>query len=109
MKDNALKYNNIEDSQRLQYHSKLKYYKLVDEVHNLDEGEFIRWIKLGNNKLMTGALVCSIDFTEHGVLVKCKSFSGLFFDIHFDKNIIFQKMTNDEIVFIGALNSLKQN
>ena len=93
--------------------NKLKDYKYVDEMNDLKYGTFIRWIPiedLTNIYLTKGALFCEMKITDDGVFCVCKNFGfpARHFQISMDKNLIFQKLTDQELVLLSALDHLSK-
>ncbi len=91
--------------------NKLKDYKYVDEMNDLKYGTFIRWIPIENPDnihLTKGALFCEMKITDDGVFCVCKNlgYSARHFQISMDKNLIFQKLTGQELVLLSALDHL---
>ena len=90
---------------------KLNDYKYVDEMNDLKYGTYIRWIPIEdpNNIFLTkGAIFCELKITDNGVSCICKNygFKTKHFQIEMDKNLIFQKLTNQELVLLSALDHL---
>jgi len=93
--------------------NKLKDYKYVDEMNELKYGTFIRWVPIEdptNIYLTKGALFCEMKITDDGVFCVCKNFgySARHFQISMDKNLIFQKLTEQELVLLSALDHLSK-
>ena len=91
--------------------NKLKDYKYVDEMNELKYGTFLRWIPIEdptNIHLTKGAIFCEIKITDDGVFCVCKNFGFpvRHFRISMDKNLIFQKLTDQELVLLSALDHL---
>ena len=94
-----------------QYFNKLKDYKFVDEMNDLKYGTYIRWIPLtnpNNTALTSGATFCEYKFTDEGVFMVCKNFYGKHFQIKMEDNLIFQKLTQQELVLLSALDHLSK-
>ena len=92
---------------------KLENYKYVDEMNELKYGAFIRWIPLEdpeNIHLKQGALFCEIKIKEDGVYCVCKNYGykSKHFQLSFDKHLIFQKLTEQELVLLSALDHLSK-
>jgi hypothetical protein len=93
--------------------NKLKQYKYVDEMNELKYGTYIRWIPIEdptNIYLTKGALFCEMKITDDGVFCVCKNF-GVYshhFQISMDKNLIFQKLTEQELILLSALDHLSK-
>lgn len=93
--------------------NKLKDYKYVDEMNDLKYGTFIRWIPIENPDniyLTKGALFCEMKITDDGIFCICKNlgYSARHFQISMDKNLIFQKLTGQELVLLSALDHLSK-
>lgn len=93
--------------------NKLKDYKYVDEMNDLKYGTFIRWIPVEdptNIYLTKGALFCEMKITDDGVFCVCKNYgySARHFQIAMDKTLIFQKLTEQELVLLSALDHLSK-
>lgn len=90
---------------------KLNDYKYVDEMNELKYGSYIRWIPIEdptNIHLTMGALFCEIKITDDGVFCICKNYGykTRYFQISMDKNLIFQKLTSQELILLSALDHL---
>jgi hypothetical protein len=90
---------------------KLKEYKYVDEMSDLKYGTYIRWIPIENPKqigLTKGAIFCEMKITDEGVFLICKNlgYSSKHFRISMDSNLIFQKLTDQELILLSALDHL---
>ena len=93
--------------------NKLKDYKYVDEMNELKYGAYIRWIPIEdptNIYLTQGAMFCEMKITDNGVFCVCKNygFKARHFQISMDKNLIFQKLTDQELVLLSALDHLSK-
>ena len=110
---NILKELQLPKSETLSLLKKLKDYKYVDEMNELKYGTFIRWIPLEdpeNIHLTQGAIFCEMKIKEDGVYCVCKNygFKSRYFQLSFDKNLIFQKLTEQEMVLLSALDHLSK-
>ena len=110
---NILKELHMPRKETLELFEKLKDYKYVDEMNDLKYGTYIRWIPIedpANIHLTKGALFCEMKITDNGVFVVCKNmgYSLRHFQISMDKNLIFQKLTNQELVILSALDHLSK-
>jgi hypothetical protein len=91
--------------------NKLKDYKYVDEMNDLKYGVYIRWIPIEDPDdihLTKGAIFCELKIVDEGVFCVCKNFGYpvRHFQISMDKNLIFQKLTDQELVLLSALDHL---
>lgn len=104
---NVLKDLEISSTERRELVDKLKQYQYIDEIHQLKSGSYIRWISMKSTeiKLMQGALFCEYLINDSGVYLLLKSFRGnKMFQISFDSNLIFQKLTNAQEILLATMN-----
>ena len=104
---------NLSRDESLSILKKLKEYKYVDEMSDLKYGTYIRWIPIENPKqigLTKGAIFCEMKITDEGVFLICKNlgYSSKHFRISMDTNLIFQKLTQQELVLLSALDHLSK-
>ena len=93
--------------------NKLREYKYVDEMNELKYGAYIRWIPIEdptNINLTKGALFCEMKITDDGVFCVCKNYgyTQRHFQLSMDKNLIFQRLTDQELVLLSALDHLSK-
>ena len=110
---NILKELHLSKKDTLELLNKLKDYKYIDEMNELKYGTYIRWIPIEdptNIQLTKGALFCEMKIEDEGVFFVCKNygFPPRHFKISMDKNLIFQKLTNQEQVLLSALDHLSK-
>ena len=108
-----LKELHLTKKETIDIYNKLKGYKYVDEMNELKYGTFIRWIPIEDPTdvyLTKGALFCEMKITDEGVFIICKNFGfpARHFRISMDKNLIFQKLTDQELVLLSALDHLSK-
>lgn len=107
---NILKELRLPKKETIDIYNKLKNYKYVDEMNELKYGTYVRWIPIDdpeNIYLTKGALFCEMKITDNGVFCVCKNYGNKsHFQISMDKNLIFQKLTEEEMVLLTALDYL---
>ena len=108
-----LKELHLSKQETINIYNKLKDYKYVDEMNDLYYGTFIRWIPIEdptNIYLTKGALFCEIKVTDNGLYCVCKNFGfpNRHFQISMDKNLIFQRLTEQELVLLTALDHISK-
>ena len=108
-----LKELNLPKTETLDLMKKLKEYKFVDEMKDLKYGTYLRWIPIiepENIHLTKGAIFCEIKVKDDGVYVICKNFgyNKKHFHIKLDENLIFQKLTEQELVLLSVLDHLSK-
>jgi hypothetical protein len=82
-------------------------------MNDLKYGTYIRWIPLevpNDIYLTKGALFCEMKITDDGIKCICKNYGykSRYFQIEMDKNLIFQKLTEQELVLLSALDHLSK-
>jgi hypothetical protein len=93
------------------FHLKLKHYRFVDDLTNIQYGRYIRWINLKNHEnlcLTNGGVIIEIQLQEDGIYVLCKNFMNKRFKIKIDECFIFQKLTDQEKTILSALDYLEK-
>jgi hypothetical protein len=84
---------------------KLDNYRYVEEMQELQYGNYLRWINLNNPedlKLAMGGVLCEIKIEDNIYLV-IKNFMNRHFQINMDENLLFQKLSDQEQVILYAL------
>lgn len=90
----------------LDFHAKLKGYRYVDDLSDIQYGRYIRWINLNdpeNIKLTTGGIIIDIKILASGIHVVCKNNKNRKFQVKIDECYIFQKLTEQEKIILYAL------
>ena len=93
------------------FHLKLKDYRYVDDLSDIQYGRYIRWINLNdpeNLKLTTGGLIIDIKILANGIHVICKNNKNQRFQIKIDECFIFQKITDQEKIILYALDHVSK-
>ena len=109
----VLKELDLSREDTLDFLSKLRHYRYVDEMDDLKYGTYLRWIPLNNPKelqLTKGAIFCEMKITDDGVQLVCKNYgyNNRFFQIKLDENLVFQRLTEQEQVLLSALDHLSK-
>ena len=87
-------------------HKKLKDYRFVDDISEINYGRYIRWINMNyleNLKLTNGGIICEILATNNGTTITCKNNMNRLFRIKMDECLIFQKLTDQEKLILSVL------
>ena len=85
---------------------KLKHYRYIDELPGMKYGSYIRWISLKNPenlKLTNGGIVCEMKVGDNGIVIVCKNNFNRFFQLNMTETLIFQKLDEQELVLLSAL------
>lgn len=113
IKNNILQQLNLDREILKEYHKKLKDYRYVDEIPDLQYGNYIRWIPLKdpeNIKLTHGGYLVNIDIIDGvGIYIKCKTIKNRFFHFHLDTAMVFQKLNCEEKIILKALDYISES
>ena len=111
MKNDYLQQLQLSREKLKEYHIKLKEYRYVDDLSDIQYGRYIRWINLKdptNISLTQGGLIIDIKICQGGIQVVCKNFRNKKFQIKIDECFIFQKLTDQEKIILSALDYLNE-
>ena len=92
-------------------HEKLKDYRFVDEMSDINYGRYIRWINMNeidNLKLTNGGIICEILATDNGNVITCKNTMNRLFRIKMEECLIFQKLTDQEKLLLSVMDYLEK-
>jgi hypothetical protein len=87
---------------------RLEDYRYVDEINELQSGNFMRWINITNPedlRINSGAILCEIKIEENITLV-FKNYRHKYFQINMEENLLFQKFSDQERIILYALDHL---
>jgi hypothetical protein len=84
------------------YGKTLQSYKYVDELHDLRDGGYVRWIHLNRRTLTNGAFLLNVDIRDDGIYLLMKTGNGRILSIWADECLIFQKISDDERLMLRA-------
>ena len=104
-KNDILQKLNLTREENKENLTKLKEYRYIDNINDLNYGSFIRCInlkKINNLCLNNGGFVCDIKI-NNGIEILCRNNYNKFFQIKFDENLIFQKLTEQEKIILNVL------
>ena len=107
-KDSILKELMLPVEKKQVFLKKLRDYRYCTDLKDIQFGFYIRWISLKdpeNLHLTNGGMICDIKIVNDQLHVLCKN-AGRFFQIKFDENIIFQKISDQERIILTALDYL---
>lgn len=96
----------------LTYLKKLKGYRYIDELSELKYGAVIKWIPITDPTYLPlnySGIICDIRIADNGVFIKCKNFMHRHYTFKMDECLIFQKLSQQELVVISALDHLEKN
>ncbi len=111
VKNRVLNQLQLSQEKIAEFSNKLDKYRYVDEITDLNSGDFIRWIDLNNPssiKINNGAFICDIEINTDGVHIKLKTYTNRYIQIRMDEVFLFQKLSNDELIVLSALKFINQ-
>lgn len=91
-------------------HKKLKEYRHVDDLQDIQTGRYIRWINLknpNNLKLTNGGIIIDIKIIDDEIHISCKNSMNIIMQLRLEECVIFQKITDQEHVILSALKYLE--
>lgn len=94
-----------------EFNSKLKNYRFIGELNQLNEGSYLRWINISNPsyiKLTNGGILCEIKIEEKGPIIVCKNKFNQFFQFNFDLCLVFQRLNDQEKILLSAFDYLQK-
>jgi len=108
-KQNILQELKIPKEQLKTLLKQLKTYRHVDNLEDIQYGCYIRWISLNKDivKLTNGGILCHMKPVADNIHFVCKNSWGNLFQLNLTENIIFQKLTEQELVILSALKHLE--
>ena len=90
-------------------HKKLKEYRVIRDLRDLQLGYYIRWIPLKDPTkiyLTNGGIIIDIDILKNGIHIRVKNNRNRIFQIKYDECVIFQKLTVQEKIILSVLDHL---
>jgi hypothetical protein len=88
---------------------KLKGYRYIDEIYQLDKGRYVRWINKKTNEISHGGTILDIKIMENGVNILIKTIPfGKLQQYRFDDCFTFQKITPEELLVIMGIESISE-
>lgn len=111
VKNNVLQQLQLSKEKLQDFHKRLQKYRYVDEITELNSGDYVRWIDLNNAaniKIASGAFVCDVEINSDGIHLKLKTITHRHIQLRMDEIFLFRKLTDDELVILSALKYLKQ-
>lgn len=121
MKLNIFSQFDLSKKKQADFMKQLETYKYVDDLNDLRSGSYIRWIYIGEDEenkeyysddpedfhLNKGALFCDVKITDDGMVIVCKTFNGVFFQMLMNGDyLIFQKLSRQEHLILKAIENL---
>jgi len=77
------------------YFDRLDGYEHVDELPDLQEGAYLRWIHLDRKELTNGGFLVRLQLVPDGIFLTLKNGMGRFFSVWADDVLLFEKVTEE--------------
>ena len=93
-------------------HKRLKDYRYIEDLEQLNYGAFVRWINISNPKevyITNGGIICDMIASDNCVQIKCKNHFNVFFQFDFNSCLVFQKLSAQERVLLSVMDNLANN
>jgi hypothetical protein len=105
LKNDILQKLQLNKKELKELHKKLKDYRYVVDLADMNYGSYIRWINLNKEeiKLTNGAIMIDIKMTSDGLRIMCKNNMNKIFLIDYDVCLIFQKINQQESVLLEVI------
>lgn len=90
---------------------KLRNYMYIDELRDLTYGAYLRWLPLNPEAepyLRRGGFLVDVDFVERGVNLRVLTLARTHATVSFDANIVFQKLTESNLLLLELVNHIKR-
>ena len=94
-----------------QFHKKLENYKYCETIEEMDYGHYVRWISLKNPeviKLTNGGVICDMKIQNEIPYLLCKNNLNRMFQVNLNTCVVFQKLTNDELIILEVMKYLEK-
>ena len=76
----------------VRYAENLEGYKYVEELHDMVEGSYVRWIHLQRRELTNGAFLVLVDIREDGIYLLMKKKFCQIFSVCADEHVLLMAM-----------------
>lgn len=89
-----------------EFKRKLKLYRYCSDMDDIGFGRYIRWIPikcLPQANLTNGGIVCDLKTTDSSLHIVCKNNMNRLFQLNFDDNIVFSKLSPQELLILEVL------
>ena len=93
---------------------KLKDYRFIDDMSDFKEGAYIRWLDLSKIKdindaeLKKGAFIAETSLFDDDIHITCKTIMQRYIEILGSKNLIFQKLSDQEKIILSVLDYIEK-
>lgn len=92
-------------------HRRLKEYRYVDSLEQLNYGAYVRWINIKDPTdvyITAGGIIYDMKAKNDSILVSCRSMYGKIYKFDFNTCLVFQKLSKQEKVLLIAMDNLSK-
>ena len=92
------------------YNKKLKNYRYIDEIGDFKLGYYLRWINITDMddiRLTNGGIFIDMKVMDSGINIVCKNGYNKIFQINLNNCIVFQKLSDQEIIILNAFERIR--
>ena len=108
-KKEALEELDIDKATEKLWLKRLNEYRYVKNIYEIHKGKHLRWIRKTQDplKLTNGAIVSEVKFLDNGTYIQCNTYQNNVFQIKMDDCILFQKLTQDELLILSIYDHIQ--
>jgi phage anti-repressor protein len=108
-KKEALEELDIDKATEKLWLKRLNEYRYVKNIYEIHKGKHLRWIRKAQDplKLTNGAIVSEVKFLDNGTYIQCNTYQNNVFQIKMDDCILFQKLTQDELLILSIYDHIQ--
>lgn len=109
-KEKIIKELELLEKEKKEIKKKLKGYKFIEDLQEISIGKYYRWINISDInkiKLTNGGILVDILFEDETRLL-FKNNLNKFMKINLIDNIIFQKLNNQELIILYAIENIEK-
>lgn len=110
-KNDILQKLGVKGNTLIDLHRRLKDYRYVDNLDQLNYGAYVRWINIKDPNdvyITTGGVVYDMKANNDTVLISCRSMYGKIYKFDFNSCLVFQKLSKQERVILIAMDNLNK-
>jgi len=103
---------NVKKTKQKEILKKLKHYRLIKDINEINLGSYIRWIPLKKREniyVTNGGIICDIKQVNEDISIVCKNNMNNIFQLKMSECIIFQKLSNQEQILLSVIDYVNKN
>ena len=114
IKTDLFKEVEMSDTIAIKLMEKLKEYRFIDDMSDFKEGSYIRWFDVSDLsdintvKLRNGAFISETKLFDDDIHITCRTITRRYIQILGSKNLIFQKLSDQEKIILSVLDYIEK-